>query len=222
LKEEKQKMLDKSALQLFKHGCSVETGMPAWAVKEYMFRKSYPLTPSDILGLSPDYMGCSMLDEYENMCGYNFSWGQLHEEVVLHEEVEESVLIGRFEFVPTAILQAFPQSALLEDLFMFMYRHHPLFDPEFDCDESSGDWPVIAFEAFGEAEIEALRRWIAKVFLPGIWDDLMAEAMVIVETAKAAAIAASPDGSYEEVFVERGRFQLCGDPADLSFHVPRS
>lgn len=208
-------MLDKAMLNLFKLRCHTEIGMPAWAVRELISRKSHALTPDDIVGRSERYQGRSMLEEHEEMRGYLFSWGTLCE---INEEVDEGDECGRrFEFVPKDLLLAFPQPAMLEDLISWMYQYHPLRHLEFESDESYGDWAVMSFSVYGEFASEKLRRWIARVFVPTIWPELLQEAMVIVEKAKAAAIAASPDGSYEHAFVERERYQLCGDPAELSF-----
>ena len=57
-------MLDKAMLNLFKLRCHTEIGMPAWAVRELISRKSHALTPDDIVGRSERYQGRSMLEEH--------------------------------------------------------------------------------------------------------------------------------------------------------------
>lgn len=200
-------------------GYHIDLGIPSWVLTEMVTRKTCPLTPRDVLGISAAYRDGSIVSEYRNKVGYEFSWGTLSEDVRMDEDDE--TWIGKFEFFPKHVLMAFPQSALVEDLFMWMYQYHPLCHEQFDCDESYGDWFVLSFTAYGEEDISALRCWLAGVFVPKIMPDLVAEALRIVEAAKAEAIANSSDGSFEEALYEKGRYQLCGDPADLSFNLEK-
>jgi hypothetical protein len=123
----------------------------------------------------------------------------------------------RYEVVPINLLLAFPHSGQLEDLFTWLYRNHPLYNEEFDYDEGFCRLSVMSFQS-PEYEEEFLRDWMAWTFLPYIWPDLLREATRIVEEKKTAAIAASPDGSFEELLVEHHRGQLYDDVAELMFH----
>ncbi|TQK01260.1 hypothetical protein [Herbaspirillum sp. SJZ107] len=163
----------------------------------------------------------SLSREYAEIPGYRFSWGAVSEVSSPSDpDDDESPLVLRFEFMPISLLLVFPESGQLEDLFMWMYENHPLYDPDFDCDEGNNHWSVISF-ASGGGEGEALRDWVADAFIPLIWPDLLAEATKIVEKKIEAAISQSPDGTFEELLVERHRYQLCDDPAKLSFNLDK-
>lgn len=200
-------------------GYYIDLGIASWLLTEMVSRKTCPLTPRDVLGVSKAYRDGSIVTEYLNKVGYEFSWGTLSEDVRMDEDDE--TWIGTFEFFPKHVLKAFPQSALVEDLFMWMYQNHPLCHEQFDCGEAFGDWFVLSFTAYGQEDIAELRRWLAGIFVPKIMPDLVAEALRIVDATKAEAIARSSDGSFEEALFEKGRFQLCGDPADISFNLSR-
>lgn len=209
---------DSVNLMLLKFGCPVEQGIPARLLHEHVLGRYPAFTASDIFGLSEQSEGHSLLSDYLGKRGYTFSWGTVSEKSgPCDPDDDDSLPILRFEFVPIDLLVTFPQSALLEDLFMWLYSNHPMYDPEFGCDESYSHLSVISF-ASKEGEEEALRRWVASTFIPSIWPDLLAEATNIVEEKIAEAAADSPDGSFAELFVESERYQLCGDPAELSFN----
>ena len=160
-----------------------------------------------------------MLDQYLDKQGYVFPWGTLSEQFEPSDpDDDESIPILRYEFMPIDLLLAFPQSAQLEDLFMWLYRNHPFYYPEFDCDEGNFHFSVISFQS-EEGCGEVLRSWLANVFLPTIWPDLLAEAIRIVQEKVTAAVAQSPDGSFHELLVEHDRYQLCIDPAELQFEA---
>ena len=232
MKRESASEVDAAALGLLQSGATVEIGMPAWAAKELLFRKSCPLTGDYIAGLNEEYFQ-RMLEEYAVKQGYSFSWGTLSEEFCLHADldIDGGGSEVRFEFVPKAISLAFPQSGMLGDLFDHMYSHHPLRKAKFPCDEPEGDWSVIAFRADGGPEAKMLRRWIAVTFIPKILPDLMREAMIIVTDHLARARAAEEvldrfamDGKTlrstslpEVAFEEIHRFQLCREPREYSF-----
>lgn len=232
MKSEWAGIVDSAAVALLQSGATVEIGMPAWAAKELFFRKSCPLTGDYIAGLNEEYLR-SMLEEYEGKLGYSFSWGTVSESFCLHADldIEGGGSEVRFEFFPKAILLAFPQPQMLQDLFDHMYSNHPLRKAKFPCDEPDGDWSVIAFRADGGREAKILRRWIAVTFIPKILPDLVREAIVIVADHLAQARAAEevlnrfsidgkslrPTGSSEVAFEEYHRYQLCGDPQEYSF-----
>jgi hypothetical protein len=212
-------MADGAMRLLLAMGRPIDIGIPAWLLREIVTRKAYPVKPRDALGLSKVSCGKSLVDEYLATKGYEFSWGTLSESVGQSEF--DGSLVGTFEVFPKHVLQAFPQSKMLEDLFSWMYRHHPLQHDDYYPDESNGAWFVMSFSSYSEKGIVALRQWLTNTFLPRILPDLIAEAMRIVEEAKRVAIARSIDGSFEEALVERERFQLCGYPTELSFYNER-
>jgi hypothetical protein len=165
------------------------------------------------------YPGDGDLTEYLTQQGYTFSFGTVSEESrPIDPDDDKSPPVLRYEFVPINLLLAFPHCGQLEDLFMWLYRHHPLYDEAFECDGGFCRLSVMSFES-AEYEEEFLRDWMAWTFLPYIWPDLLREATRIVEEKKAAAIAASPDGSFEELLVEHHRGQLCDEGAVLTFHI---
>ncbi|MGK5024857.1 hypothetical protein [Janthinobacterium sp. RB2R34] len=211
--------VNEAARNLLISACPVQLGMPAKLIRELVHGKYSFLTAEDVCSLSKDGWGLSMLDEYLDKQGYVFSWGTLSEVANPSDpDDDKSPAIFRFEFMPMELLLAFPQSAQLEDLLMWLYRNHPLYYPEFDCDEGDESWSVISFQS-EEGGGETLRSWLANVFLPLIWHDLLGEATRIVQEKIKAAVAQSPDGSFHELLVEHDRCQLCIDPAELQFEV---
>lgn len=208
-----------AATNLLISACPVQLGMPAKLIRELVHGKYSFLAAEDVCSLSKDGWGLSMLDEYLDKQGYVFSWGTLSEVANPSDpDDDKSPAVLRFEFMPMELLLAFPQSAQLEDLIMWLYRNHPLYYPEFDCDEGDESWSVISFQS-EEGGGETLRSWLADVFLPLIWHDLLGEATRIVQEKIKAAVALSPDGSFHELLVEHGRCQLCIDPAELQFEA---
>lgn len=211
--------LDGAMAGLLALGCGMDIGIPSWALKEAVTRRSFPLKPRDVLGLSKAYRENSIVGEYLNKKGYEFSWGTLAEDAQWIDDDDDGTWVGTFEIFPKRLLMEFPQKGIVEDLLMWMYQNHPLRHEDFDVEESSGSWFVLSFSAFGTEKIGELRCWLAGIFVPKILPDLIAEAMKIVTAEKMAAIARSADGSFEEALREKGRFQLCGDPADLCFNT---
>lgn len=172
----------------------------------------------DALGAGGRYPGDGDLTKYLTQRGYTFSFGTVSEESrPIDPDDDKSPPVLRYEFVPVSLLLSFPHSGQLEDLFMWLYENHPLYNDEFECDEGFCRLSVMSFES-ADYEEEFLRDWMAWTFLPYIWPDLLREATRIVEEKKAAAIAASPDGSFEELLVEHHRGQLYDDVAELTFH----
>ena len=165
------------------------------------------------------YTGDGDLTRYLTQQGYTFSFGTVSEESrPIDPDNNKSPPVLRYEFMPLNLLLAFPHCGQLEDLFMWLYRNHPLYDEAFECDEGFCHLSVISFES-AEDEGDILREWIAETFFPFIWPDLFREGTRIVEEKKAAAIAASPDGSFEELLVEQHRGQLCDEGAELTFYL---
>ena len=212
-------VVNKAALNLLISACPVQLGMPAKLIRELVHGKYSIFTAKQVCSLSKDGWGLSMLDEYLDKQGYVFPWGTLSEELKPSDpDDDKSPPMLRFEFMPTELLLAFPQSAQLEDLFMWLYRNHPFYYPEFDCDEGDFHFSVISFQS-EEGCGEVLRSWLADVFLPTIWPDLLAEAIRIVQEKVTAAVAQSQDGSFHDLLVEHDRYQLCIDPAELQFEA---
>ena len=173
----------------------------------------------DALSAGGRYPRAGNLTDYLAQQGYTFSFGTVSEESYPFDpDDDESPPVLRYEFVPINLLQAFPDSGQLEDLFMWLYHNHPVYNDEFDCDESFCNLSVISFRS-AEGKEAVLREWMAEIFLPIIWPDLLREGTRIVEEKKAAAIAASPDGSFEALLVEHHRGQLCDGVAELTFHL---
>ena len=165
----------------------------------------------DALTAGGRYPGDSDLTEYLTQQGHTFSFGTVSEESrPVDPDDDKSPPVLRYEFVPINLLLAFPHCGQLEDLFMWLYRNHPLYDEGFECDEGFCHLSVISFES-EEDEEGVLRQWMAETFLAIIWPDVLREATRIVEEKKAAAIAASPNGSFEGLLVEHHRGQLCDD-----------
>lgn len=211
--------VNEAAMNLLIKACPVELGMPARLIREFVYGKYAVLSVDDVCSLSQDSHGNSMLEQFLDKCGYAFSWGLLSEESMPSDpDNDKSLLVLRYEFLPVDLLLLFPDAGQLEDLFMDLYRSHPYYDSDFDCDEGFGNWSVIAFQS-QEGREEKLRQWIAEVFIPLIWHDLLYEATRIVEEKIAAVIAQSSDGSFKELLVERGRRQLCVDPVELQFEA---
>lgn len=211
-------IIDNAGVHLLKKGCRVQIGMPAWGIKDLVSRDGHPLSPADIVGFSERFQHDSILSEYERKLGYHFSWGTLNEFVTEdEEELEDEKIMGAcFDFAPRDVFLEFPDSGHLADLFNWMYHLHPRCHPTFVCDEVSCDWTVINFLASDEQERRALRNWLADVFLPLIWPDLLAEAMKIIANVKAGVVG--PNGSLEELLADRTGNLLCGDPTSLSFY----
>jgi hypothetical protein len=158
-------------------------------------------------------------NEYSMANCHRFSWGAVSEETCPCDPDENNSPPSlHMEFMPISLLLIFPASAQLEDLFIWLYQNHPRFDPKFDCDEGHKHWSVISFYS-REGECDSLRDWVGDTFIPFIWPDLLAEAFKIVEEKIMVSIAQSPNGSFDDLFIERGCYQLCDDPAKLSFNL---
>jgi hypothetical protein len=213
---------DQAMLTLVQTGSRLETGLPRWlidVVGGYADGESAAKVAED-----EDSSDClsAVLSSFYGDRGYVFSWGLLTE-IRSGDEDDEDSYFGKnncyvnFEFCIKELLIAFPNSAMLEDLFSWMYVNHPFANAEFETDESMGDWAVLTFTAHGEQEISRMRSWLVNVFIPVVLPDLMREGLKIVEACKADAIKKSGDSTFSEALAERQRFQLCGDPKDLSF-----
>lgn len=211
----KMNALDSVMCSLLSSGIPMDIGIPSWLLTEMITRETSPLTPQDVMGQRENFKDENLLLEYRDKVGYQFTWGTMSEKLCICED--EEIPMGTFELFPKDVLKAFPQPALLEDLFMWMYQNHPHYDDKFECQESYGDWFVMAFCASGEKQIDDLRRWLALVFIPRILPDLMSEAMRIVDATKSAESKSSPDGSFNRALIEIRRGQLCCDPSELRF-----
>lgn len=219
MKRNRNNALNYTSMNSLIEACPAELGMPAKLIRELVHGKYSVLTAKEVCGVSKKGRGLSMLDEYLDKQGYVFSWGTLSEAWHPSDpDDDKSPPILRFEFMPMELLLAFPQSAQLEDLFMWLYRNHPHYCPKFDCDEGNESWSVISFQS-EEGGGEALRTWLVDVFLTLIWHDLLGEATRIVQQKIKAAVAHSPDGSFHELLVEHDRCQLCIDSAELQFEA---
>ena len=202
------KAADEKCLQSLKNGRPMKLVLPT-KIKQAL---------ENALSAGGRYPGDGDLTDYLTQQGHTFSFGTVSEESrPIDPDDDKSPPVLRYEFVPINLLLAFPHCGQLEDLFMWLYRNHPLYDEGFECDEGFCHLSVISFQS-EENEGGVLRQWIAGTFLPIIWPDVLREAKRIVEEKKAAAIAASPDGSFEELLVEHHRGQLCDDGAELTFH----
>lgn len=213
---EKQRLVDGVMTGLLMMGCPVDLGIPAWTLQDMVRRPEFSEAPEKIFGIGAEPFSDNMVDEYFDKRGYEFSWGSLSESVGQDEYDEDETVVGRFEMLPKDVLMKFPQPAMVEDLFMWMYDHHPLKHSRFDVDESFGEWFVMSFAAYGDDNIAALRQWLALTFVPKIMPDLVSEAMLIV--TREILQASDQDVASGEIFKEKGRYQLCGDPAELSFN----
>lgn len=213
---------NEAVLGLFKIGARMDVGIPGWLIDEVDHYR--PIESSSEVTSVAD--GENNLSAILNSCyadkGYVFSWGFLSEtRSEDYEEDDRSFAVENcfvnFEFCLKDLLIAFPNCAMLEDLINWMYANHPLANAKFDADESMGEWTMLMFTAHGTKEIKRMRRWLAQVFIPVVLPDLLREGMKIVEAVKAEAVQNGRDGTFNDVLVEHQRFQLCGDPKDLSF-----
>lgn len=216
----KKDVIDGMATAMLALGYAIKLDIPAWTIREMLTRETTPVKPAYIFGVSKDCMRQSLVDEYLDKKGYQYTWGAVSEHLASFEDGddgEEEIIVGKFEFYPEEILKEFPNAAMLQDLMIWMYGHHPSMDENYAADESSGDWFVLAFEASGVEDIAKLRNWLANVFIPKIWPDLLSNGMRIVMEAKTAELARTNNQSFEGALIEKQRWQLCGDPKDLSF-----
>lgn len=213
-------MMDNIFLGLFSLGHTIELGIPAWILKDMVTRQTHPIDPKKLFGLSDDEgkddTGSNIIAEYASKNGYPFSWGAVSEDIDVFDFGDGDETVGKFEFFPSYLLKSFPNSGMVEDLLMWMYQFHPQKNPLYPVDEATGDWFTLSFSASGEEKIECLRRWLAIVFIPKIFPDLVREATILIEEFKTKAILDSRDET-ENILIEHQRFQLCGDPARLSF-----
>lgn len=216
----KNTIVDKAGLHLLDLGCPVLVGMPAYGIRSCVFRRTAPLAPEDLVGLSEESRGESILDDYESLYGYQFSWGTVSEVFSEGVEDEGDTRYVDFELAPRDVYMAFPDGWHLADLFSWMYRWHPLRHGKVAPDPDSVvlDWSVMSFRARGERQIKSLRTWLVNVFIPSIWPDLLNEAMKIIEE-KTASVA-NPD-ELEKLLADRSRWMLCEEPKSLSFYKRR-
>jgi len=218
----KKDVIDGMATAMLALGCSMKLNAPTWIIKEMLTRKTDPVKPAKIFGVRNARLRPSLVDEYLDKIGYQYSWGAVSEDLYSEdfdfEDGEDGEkLVVRFEFYPEEILKEFPNPAMVQDLMIRMYEYHPSMDENYVVDEARGDWFVLAFEAIGVEEISNLRDYLAKNVIPKIWPDLFTNGMRIVKEAKAAELARTNNQSFEGALIETRRWQLCGDMKDLSF-----
>jgi hypothetical protein len=206
-----QRIADDAMTKLLIAGSPFDIGIPAWTLREITTRSTYAIEPSALLGLDPENGSKDIVSEYERKKGYEFSWGTLSEDIC----EEGDLLVSTFEVFPKLVLKQFPQPAMVEDLFIWMYENHPLRHESFGADEAHGDWFVMSFTAYEAKNISRLRTWLGTVFVTKIMQDLVSEAMLIVTRE---LFLAANERLDEDLFNEHKRFQLCGDPADLTFN----
>ncbi|MQR02117.1 hypothetical protein [Glaciimonas soli] len=210
--------IDDVMLVLLSQGTPIPLGFPHWALFEFTTRKDCPMDPEILLGLKDNEDQSSMLNRYEDLQGYQFTWGVVSEDYSHYEEDPENVRKCKFEISPEAVLKTFLQSAMLQDLYAFMYEHHPDYDGRFECDEAFGDLYTMSFSATGNPiEHAELRGWMANTFIPLILPDLNAEAARIVGAEKLKALSSSLDGTSDKALIEVRRYQLCPHPSELTF-----
>lgn len=210
---EKNHVLDGVMAGLVMLGCPVAVGIPAWMLKEMTTRTQHLVSPREVLGLSNSGSHVDMVEEYLDNKGYQFSWGTVTERLL---EIEDFPPFWKFEITPYQVLKRFSQPAMLQDLFIYMYRHHPLRHSKFYPDESYGSWTVMAFEVEID-DVPAFRHWMGTVFLRKIIPDLLGEAMLIVD--RKSTVERCVGVVHGHSLIEEERFQLCGDPKMFSFNV---
>lgn len=215
----KNTILEKTGLHLLKNECPVLLGMPAYGIANCLFRKESPATPAEIIGVGERMFSTSVLEDYQKLLGYHFSWGTVSENSFEGDEEDAGVRFVDFTFDPRDVYLAFPDGWHLADLFHWLYQSHPLRHRKFETDPDGVvfSWSVISFQARGERQIKALRSWLVEVFIPLIWPDLLREAMRLIDQKKASIF--SPDGSFEELLSDRSRWLLCSDPAELPYYT---
>lgn len=192
-----------------------DIGIPAWAVSEMLNRKTHPLEPADVLGRSYPFRETNMLSDYIDTVGYEFTWGTLTEDVYRDDD---DTLICRFEFCLKHVLIGFPQPAMVEDLFDWLYRHHPLYNENFPTDEADKNWFLLSFEGRKSKNISDLRCWLAHTFIPQILPELIVEGQLIIASAKAEEWKRTGSNCIEDLLIEKCRYQLCTDPSELNFN----
>jgi len=209
---------NEAMLGLFKIGARMDVGIPAWLIDEVDHYRPTESSPEVTSGADGKNGLAAVLNSCYADKGYVFSWGILSETRSEDDGcvAEENSYVD-FEFCIKDLLIALPNSAMLEDLVSWMYTNHPLANSEFETDESMGDWTMLMFTARGAKEISHMRRWLAKVFIPLVLPDLLREGMKIVKAAKAEVVQHGRNDTVNELLIEHERFQLCGDPKDLSF-----
>lgn len=200
-------IVEESGRLSLKRGCSVLIGLPAYGVKTCVFRLTHPLLPEDLVGLAEPIPYGSILDDYENKYGYHFPWGTVSETTFTMDDERGNPTYAHFEFAPREVYLAFPDGWHLADLFSWMYQRHPLRHPKFngDPDDVTQDWCVLTLEAKNAREIMDLRNWLADVFIPVIWPDLLREAMQLIEAKKEGIT--SPE-ALEKLLSDRSRYLL--------------
>jgi|SRR5471030_493959 len=199
---------DNAMASLLLLGHSFRLGPPSWVLTELVTRTTYPQTPRHVLGLTKRGYDQGIVSEYVDKKGYEFSWGTVSEDIEMYDDEQEDIPIAWFEIFPTNLLKTFPNSALVEDLFLWLYNKHPLCNKEFEGEEAVGDWFVLSFSAEGVRAIDRLRLWLAATFVPRIMPDLLAEATRIINEAKTASVDEAGRVLYDPL-VEGLRFQLC-------------
>jgi len=121
-----------------------------------------------------------------NAFGYRFSWGLLSES--LGEDEEDGEAYVWFEVSPQDVIKVVLGPDWFGDFYIYLYEHHPRASADFDAGESvslDGHY-TLSFSASGEKEIQALREWMGKEFIPNILPDLNFEAMLLAAKIRKA------------------------------------
>jgi hypothetical protein len=133
----KKDVIDGIATALLALGCSNKLNAPTWIIREMLTRKTDPVKAARIFGVRNARLRPSLVDEYLEKKGYQYTWGAVSEHVTSFEDGddgEEEIIVGKFEFYPEEILKEFPNAAMLQDLMMWMYGHHPLKDANYPAE----------------------------------------------------------------------------------------
>lgn len=179
--------LDHYMMELLSVGKPMPLGIPAWMLIERTHRAEHPMDPKAALGLTDSKpLGFSLLGEYEDKVGYQFSWGTVSEWIYHPEDKKPGVSTLIFEISPEALLKRFPDPAIVEDIFIAEYEQHPN-SGHYDVNEASGDNYTISLSVTGsEEDHELFRHWMEVCFLHEILPDLIKAAeKELVEVAEA-------------------------------------
>lgn len=175
--------LDIAMTSLLVSGHPMPLGLKYELIVERMTRLEYPATADQLLGSAADIRGESaepnytLLSQYKDLRGYQFSWGMLTESICDDDGFDDD--LGpclSFEVIPEELLKKYWRSDIWDRVLTALYRAHELEHPEFDVDEGSHSECVMEFRAFGDDEGRELRLWMANVFIPKILPDLLAAA----------------------------------------------
>src|SRR5712692_192606 len=164
--------IDDVMLALLEQGTPMPLGLPHWALHELTTRKDYPYDPAILLGLEENECESSLLNQYENRQGYQFTWGVISDVNDHFADDPEEIRILTFEISSESVLKTFMQPAMLQDLYTFMYENHPEYNDRFECGEPFGDLYTMQFSATGGPVAHSeLREWMVHTFIPVILPD---------------------------------------------------